>query len=294
MFGKSINLQEVVVLGATGMAGHMIIDYLESINKFHVIGIARHIDKRAKHVLDVRDFNALGKMLVEIKPKYVINCIGILNKSSESNISDSILINSYLPHFLSELGNKIDFRLVHLSTDCVFSGKKGQYSEHSFCDGNNYYSKTKALGEVSNDKDVTIRTSIIGPELNKSGIGLLHWFLNQSNEVDGYANVFWSGVTTLELAKVIVEILDQNISGLLHFCPQTKISKYDLLHLISETFAKEIVINPNFQYKNDKSLISTRDDFIYSAPEYRKMLDELYSWMKNRRDSYDHYKLLNF
>ena len=154
-------------------------------------------------------------------------------------------------------------KFIHLSTDCVFSGQKGSYTENSFKDGNTFYDKTKSLGEVINDKDLTFRMSIIGPDRKEQGIGLLNWFMKQKSKVKGYSKVYWTGVTTLTLAKAIDKAMQSKLTGLYHLVNNEKIAKYDLLKLFNaylksdkisiEAFENEIV---------DKSLINTRNDFL--------------------------------
>lgn len=284
---------KVVVLGALGMAGHVIAKYLDETNEYEVFGIARAKDtKYIKKVLDAQNFEELEKYFEEIKPDIVINCIGILVAKSNSDLTTAIIMNSYLPHFLSKLGNKLHYKLIHISTDCVFSGKIGDYKEDSFRDGDDNYARTKALGEVINKKDLTIRTSIIGPELKSNGTGLLHWFLNQNSTITGYSRAFWSGVTTLELAKQTHEIIKQDIKGLFQLCPDDKISKFDLLRLFAKTWNKKIRIEENSKYGVDKSLICTRSDFKYAngeRPTFEQMLVEIKDWMDLNKDYYQHY-----
>jgi dTDP-4-dehydrorhamnose reductase len=285
-------MKKVIILGALGMAGHIMAEYLESTKKYDIYGIARSNDsKYITKILDVKDFSLLEEYIKEVKPDFIINCIGILVSKSNNELTTAIQINSYLPHFLSELGNKLNFKLIHISTDCVFSGKDGQYKEDSFRDGNDNYARTKALGEVINEKDLTIRTSIIGPELKTNGTGLLDWFLKQNTDISGYSKAYWSGVTTLELAKQMENFLEQDIKGLYQLCPLEKISKYDLLKEFAKVWEKDINISDNPNYKVDKSLVCTRDDFDYnvSRPTYEKMLLETKEWMDSHPSYYSHY-----
>ncbi len=278
------------MLGCAGMAGHVMAEYLRSTNEFDVIGAAREPCAGATELLDVLDFAALEKWLIKIKPDIVINCIGVLVSKSANDIGTAIQINSYLPHFLARLGKKTNFKLIHISTDCVFSGKQGGYSEGAFRDGDDNYARTKALGEVINDRDLTIRTSIIGPELKRNGTGLLDWFLKQQSEIHGYAQAYWSGVTTLELAKATHAFIKQNISGLYHLCYREKISKFNLLKLFSRVWNRSVTITPADGYVVDKSLVCTRQDFDYSVPDYESMLVALRAWMEAHPGNYRHYK----
>ncbi len=271
------------------MAGHIMAEYLDSTKKYDICGIARSKDsKYITKILDVKNFTELEEYIKQIKPDYIINCIGILVSKSNNELTTAIQINSYLPHFLSELGNKLNYKLIHISTDCVFSGKNGQYKEDSFRDGDDNYARTKALGEVINDKDLTIRTSIIGPELKTNGTGLLDWFLKQETDISGYSKAYWSGVTTLELAKQMESFLDQDIKGLYQLCPNDKISKYDLLKEFSKVWNRNIKIGKNPNYEVDKSLVCTRDDFEYkdSRPTYKNMLIEAKEWMDSHPSHY--------
>ncbi|MDQ6990294.1 MAG: SDR family oxidoreductase [Mariprofundaceae bacterium] len=280
---------KVVVLGSLGMAGHIMTGYLRDTNAYQVVGVARQVGVFVDKVLDVTDFKALEGFLKTERPQFVINCVGALVSHAKENIASAILLNSYLPHFLSELGSKLHYKLIHISTDCVFSGKEGQYTEISYRDGDDNYARSKALGEVVNARDLIIRTSIIGPELKLNGTGLLDWFFKQTGEVTGYTQAYWSGVTTLELAKASHELIKQDIRGLYHLCPKDKISKYELLNLCKKVWEKDNKIIAFEAYKVDKSLVNTRDDFQYARPEYNIMLNELKVWMESHPDLYSHY-----
>ena len=282
--------QKVVVLGSQGMAGHIMAEVLDETGLYEVLGVARQKGKYVDTVLDVTDAKALESYLEDVRPDYVINCVGALVSQSRDDVPTAILLNSYLPNFLSQLGNTLDYKLIHISTDCVFSGKDGQYTEASFRDGDDNYARTKALGEVINEKDLTIRTSIIGPELKSNGTGLLDWFFKQEGTLNGYTQAYWSGVTTLELAKATVEFLKQDITGLYQLCPKEKISKYELLKLFAKVWDKEIKVIPFDDYKVDKSLVCTRTEFNYPAPAFEKMLIEMKEWMEVHSEYYKHYK----
>lgn len=286
-------MKKVIILGVLGMAGHIMAEHLDSLNKYEIYGIARSKDtKYVTKELDVKKFELLKKYIEGVKPDYIINCIGILVSKSNTDLSTAIQINSYLPHFLSELGDKINYKLIHISTDCVFSGKDGQYNEDSFRDGDDNYARTKALGEVINGKDLTIRTSIIGPEIKINGTSLLDWFLKQNDSINGYSKAYWSGVTTLELAKQMESFLEQNITGLYQLCPNDKISKYELLKEFARIWKKDIGIGVNSNYEVDKSLVCTRKDFIYNnnRPTFEQMLVETKEWMDIHPLYYKHYE----
>jgi len=281
--------KKVVVLGSLGMAGHIMAEYLNATGCYEVIGVARQPGECVAEVLDVTDFKQLRCFLESEKPDVIVNCVGALVSHSATNVASAILLNSYLPHFLSQLGNELDYKLIHISTDCVFSGKDGVYNEDSYRDGDDNYARSKALGEVINDRDLTVRTSIIGPELKENGTGLLDWFLKQQGEIRGYTRAYWSGITTLELAKAVHEMIVQNITGLYQLCPEQKISKYDLVKMLAKVWGKSIPIAAYDGYVVDKSLVCTRTDFSYPKPEYEKMLKEARLWVDHHATIYAHY-----
>ncbi len=280
------NKQKIIILGSQGMAGHIMAEVLDETNDYEVFGVARQSGKYVDKILDVRDAKTLENYLEEVKPDYVVNCVGALVSQSKDDVSTAILLNSFLPNFLSKIGNKLDYKLIHISTDCVFSGKDGQYTETSFRDGDDNYARSKALGEVINDKDLTIRTSIIGPELKSNGTGLLDWFFKQKDTVNGYTHAYWSGVTTLELAKATVEFIKQDITGLYQLCPKDKISKFELLKLFNVIWEGDLEVIPFDDYHVDKSLLCTRTDFNYPIPKFEKMLIELREWMNEHLEYY--------
>ena len=267
-------MKRVVVLGVKGMAGHIMAEYLAGLGGYVVLGVAREAGPFTNAVIDVTDFSMLASYIEDVKPDVVVNCIGTLVASSRDNLANAILVNSFLPNFLVEVSNTVGFKLIHISTDCVFSGKSGQYLEDSFRDGDDNYARTKALGEIVDDVHLTIRTSIIGPELKQNGTGLLDWFLKQNGSIQGYTKAFWSGVTTLELAKATDQFIFQNIAGLYHLCPVHKISKYELLNKFSRVREKFNRISAVDNYAVDKSLVCTRHDFDYRDLDYDKMLIE--------------------
>jgi dTDP-4-dehydrorhamnose reductase len=172
--------------------------------------------------------------------------------------------------------------LIHISTDCVFSGNRGDYTENDQPESTTVYARSKALGEVTVNPHLTIRTSIIGPEIRKQGIGLLQWFLQQQGTVKGYSRVMWNGVTTLELAKAIHYAIEHPISGLLQMTAPQKISKYELLHLFQHAFDKhDVTIIPDEEICLDRTLINTRDDFTFEISAYPTMLKQLSDWMRS-------------
>ena len=167
---------------------------------------------------------------------------------------------------LCRIANEIDSRLIHISTDCVFSGHKGGYTESDYRDGQGAYALTKILGEVIDDNNLTLRTSIVGPEIKVKGEGLFHWFMSQEGKIQGFTQAIWSGVTSIELAKIIIHSINQNLTGLYHISNNTSISKFELLQLFKKYSKKNIEIEPFNGEVINKSLIDTRLTLDYKIP----------------------------
>ncbi|MBU8772835.1 dTDP-4-dehydrorhamnose reductase family protein [Cytobacillus oceanisediminis] len=274
---------KVLVLGGKGMAGHMIVDYLQRQPQYYVIYTSRNKEDKDGIYLDITDSLMLEEVINNEKPDIIINCIGILNDFAANNQKLAFQVNSLLPHQLVKFTERYHGKLIHISTDCVFLGTKGNYTENDIPDGTSVYAQSKQLGEIISDKHLTIRTSIIGPELKDSGIGLFLWFMKQKGTIKGYKEVFWNGVTTLELAKAIDEMIKQNITGLYHLSSEKKISKFDLLTLIKDIFNKDdVVIQPDSEIRQDRTIINTRSNYKYQVPAYEEMLLELKEWMKDK------------
>jgi dTDP-4-dehydrorhamnose reductase len=192
------------------------------------------------------------------------------------------------------LADKINAKLIHISTDCVFSGDtKEPYVETDEKDGRGVYAKTKGLGEVINDKHLTLRTSVVGPELKSDGEELFHWFMNQSDSISGFTKAIWSGVTTIELAKAVKWAIDNNIIGLYHVTNNSSISKYELLKLFQKYVKKDIDINPVDGKNVDKSFIDTRLLMDYETPSYEQMVSDMIDLIANNRSLYSQYKVGN-
>ena len=277
---------KVMLLGSAGMAGHVLKYELQKIsNIIELVDVARSSELiRPKIEMDVTDFMNLEKIINEGDFDFLINCVGVLNDFAENNSDQAILVNAYLPHFLERITKKSSTRIIQLSTDCVFSGAKGGYNEADLKDGIGFYGQSKALGELDNDKDLTIRTSIIGPDLSKKGLGLFNWFINQKRIIYGYTNTYWSGVTTLQLAKSVIEIIlyKEKLTGIVHLTNNEKISKYSLLIIIQQVFKKDqIKIAQSKIYKVDKSLVNTRNDMKIAIPTYYQMIEEMKQWMES-------------
>ena len=278
-------MKKVLVIGSTGMLGHVVKKYLID-KKYDVYATTRHKDN--KYYFDaLEDAKKIEEIIASIKPDFIVNCIGILNKKAEDYPSQAILVNSYFPHYLDEMSEKYNYKLIHISTDCVFSGHDGgSYKEDSPKTATTVYGTSKALGEINNNRSLTLRTSIIGPDTNPNGIGLFQWFMKQKGEVHGFRKAVWSGVTTIELAKQIEIAMNSNLTGLYHITNGQKINKYDLLTIIKDVFNKDIEIIPDDNYTCDKSLVITREDYKFNIPSYHQMIVEMKEWIEKNKDIY--------
>jgi len=281
-----MGMSKVLILGADGMAGSMITAYLSE-RGFDVYTTTRGKSDGKNHHFDiVEGYAELKPILHSVTPDFVINCIGVLNQFAEDHKAEAVLINSFFPHFADSISQEFGFKFVHISTDCVFSGKKGSYSESDVADATSFYGKSKRLGEVETERSVTFRTSIVGPDRNENGIGLFNWFMSQTGTIKGFTQVYWSGVTTLELAKAIEKSFEMPITGLYHLVNNEKISKHDLLDLFGKYAGRGAEILPDASYASDKSLIRTRSDFDFQVPTYDCMVEEMCEWVRNHPTLY--------
>lgn len=280
------------ILGCNGMAGHIISLYLKE-QGHSVLGFARTKSKYVDNIVgDAFNTTLLKNIILENNFDVVVNCIGMLNQFAEQDKASSSFLNSYLPHFLAEVTENTETQIIHMSTDCVFSGKRGNYTEDDFCDGETFYDRSKALGELSDLKNITFRNSIIGPDINEKGIGLLNWFMGQSGEINGYRKSIWTGQTTLQLAKTIEKAAMAKVYGLYNAVPDHSISKFELLKLFNRYFKGDSLdINPVEGILADKSLKRTKFEFDYLIPDYETMIAELADWIKNHKEMYPHYNI---
>lgn len=279
-----------LILGVNGMAGHMIAQYL--IEQGHtVFGFAKKESPICMTICgDAQNKNMIKEALYAENFDCVVNAIGVLNHSVDENLPNGIYLNSVFPHLVSSYLRNTQTKLIHISTDCVFEGTKGDYLEDDIPDAVSLYGRSKALGEVLDYKNLTIRTSIVGPELKNNGIGLFHWFMNQTQPVCGYTNVIWTGVTTLELAKAIAQDAAYPEIGLMHLVNNRKISKFELLQLFNHHFRNNTVsIIPCDTPASDKSLISTRELPHIHLPDYDRMIQDLAEWIDKHQALYAQY-----
>ena len=280
---------KIYILGITGMLGCELFLRFNRDSKYEVRGSTRLISckqlKNFKNIdFEISAFN-LKKIEKKIKifnPDYVLNCIGFVKQKIKkfSNSSEVYYLNSVFPHEISKITKKIGAKLIHFSTDCVFSGRKGNYCETDNPDAHDLYGHSKQLGELNKRSDViTIRTSIIGHEL-KTKNGLLEWFLAQKKKCVGFAKVFFSGLTTFEVfAFLDLYLFKKNsVSGLIHLS-SSKISKYKLLKLISKIYQKKIIIKKDNKIRINRTLNSKYIErkLFYKCSSWEIMIKQMYS-----------------
>lgn len=277
---------KIAILGYTGMLGHMVINILKS--KFKVYGFGRTINKIDYDCvkIDIKDLNSIYNDLEILNVDYVINCIGLLVNDSEKNKDDAIYINSYLPHVINDFSKKLNFKFIHISTDCVFSGKSNFfYNDKDFPDAKDFYGITKSVGEKIIDNSLVIRTSIIGPDIRTiNSQGLFNWFVNSNENINGYVNVMWSGLTTLELANVILFYIDNFKPNLVQISNGEAISKYNLLVLINKIFKLNKKITTNTEKISSKCLKPSQDTPVVKS--YSEMINNLFDYMSNKKSIY--------
>jgi len=268
---------KILILGSNGMAGHIVTSYFKK-KGYDVSTLARD---NADFCVDIENKDQLDKFFNSIDSTcdFVINCIGLLVGDANKDPAKAAYINSYFPHYLEQKYSVTTTKVVHLSTDCVFDGAKGNYVESDTHTEMNYYGKSKSLGEINNAKDVTFRMSIIGPELKSNGTGLLKWILtNPDSELNGWENAWWNGMTTLQLAKCL-EIYIENpaITGIYNLVNNdVKINKYELLCKVNEVYNLNKTVNKTNGPKTvNKVLVDTRQLLDFKIPDYTTQLKEL-------------------
>jgi dTDP-4-dehydrorhamnose reductase len=235
---------------------------------------------RAIENVSANDFDSIIRAVMSIRPRVIVNCIGIVKQDQASKDPlTSITVNALFPHRLAQLCLAAGIRLIHISTDCVFSGRKGNYTEDDEPDATDLYGRTKLLGEVDYEGCLTIRTSMIGRELSGSH-GLLEWFLSQEgNGVKGFRRAIFSGFTTTALSEIIVDIIENHprLRGVWHVAAEP-ISKYDLLSMIREVYRLNVEIEPDDQFVCDRSLNGDRFRKAtgFTPPEWPLMIEEMF------------------
>lgn len=264
---------KIVVLGSTGMLGHMVALRAKSQHEVYEIN---------RDQLDASKFTENDFLLIsKLEPDVVINCMGIIKQLKEGP-ELSYAVNAVFPHKLSHLCHRSGIRLVHISTDCVYSGDKGNYIETDFSDVNDTYGNSKYLGEVDYSLEtITLRTSIIGHEKSGKNLSLVDWFLNQTGSVNGFSKAIFSGFPTAELADIILNYVLPNPSlcGLYQVSAEP-IDKYTLLNLIKERYEFDIEINKETEFTIDRSLNSLMFQFDtgYKPPSWPELINKMYEF----------------
>lgn len=284
-------MMRVLILGASGMLGNAMIRVLSEKTAWHVYGTIRsesskrffsgNISERLISNIDVVHNDSLMQAFIHSCPDVVINCVGLIRQLAEAEDPLQVIpINSLLPHTLARLCELSGARLIHVSTDCIFSGDKGGYLETDLSDAKDLYGKSKLLGEVSYRHSVTLRTSIIGHEL-QSRHGLINWFLAQDKQCKGFSQAIFSGLPTVVLAGIIRDVVipNEDLFGVYHVASQP-ISKYNLLKLVAHVYGKSIDIELDDKLKIDCSLNADRfkNKTGYEVPSWPELVQSMHSY----------------
>ena len=281
----------VMVLGITGMLGNAMFRVLFEKSTLAVYGTARSESSKRYFAdnlhsqivvgVDVENNDSLVNAFAAIRPDVVVNCVGLVKQLADANDPlQAVPINTLLPHRLAALCQATSARLVHISTDCVFSGSKGNYLETDFPDAYDLYGRSKLLGEVDYPHAITLRTSIIGHELSGHR-SLVNWFLAQQSSIKGFTRAIFSGLPTVELATIVRDVVlpHQELHGLYHVASRS-INKFDLLQLVAKVYGKSIEINPAEDLVIDRSLNANRFKQAtgYVSPEWPSMIQHMYEF----------------
>lgn len=283
-------MTKILILGVTGMLGHTLFTQFAQVPGYDVYGTARSekglsewlsagMFVKVRTGIDAADPETIAAVINELRPDIVINCIGVIKQlDSAKDPITTITINSLLPHQVARMCESAGSRMIHISTDCVFNGNKGNYTESDPSDAEDLYGRTKYLGEVDYPHCLTMRTSIIGHEL-RTNYGLVDWFLSQEGKVRGFTNAIYTGFPTVEIARVLREYIIPNheFKGLYQVSSEP-ITKYELLKIIARKYNKHIEIEPYDEFKVDRSLNSDRFRCVtgYAPPSWPELIDKMY------------------
>ena len=285
---------KVLVLGGDGMLGHQLVESLPSsfdiaatyrMGLDQYAGISEYQPAKCFYEVDAQDFCSVEAVIRELRPDAIINSIGIVKQRVDAkDAAANIEVNALFPHKVSNLVTTLGARFINISTDCVFSGRTGNYREKDRPDASDLYGLSKLLGEATTGNALTLRTSIIGLELSRKG-GLIEWFLNQRGTIKGYRETTFSGFTTLETARIIANVLTNypRAKGLYHVSSEP-IDKFSLLSMLRDRLNLDVHIEPDDEFISDKSLNSDRfkKEFRYDPPSWREMIDELAKQIEER------------
>lgn len=284
----------IIVLGSNGVVGHAVALYFREGKHDVLDGLDSNIDGGIQpKVGSYYDAEYLKKTIKEFQPDAIINCTAIVNQAAEEDKVGAVYLNAYLPHLLEQLTAGSQTVVVHRSTDCIFSGAKGQYTIEDLPDAKSFYARTKAVGELINDKDITIRVSLIGPAQDEEDGSLLNWYLNQKGEVKGFANAIWTGLTTLEYAKTVESLLNQKAHGVFQAAPHDSISKYELIKLFEKYFPGERSIVKIDNNRVDKSLVPYWGEYDIKIKDYEEQIAEMKLWVEKHPNLYPSYYYKN-
>lgn len=282
-----------MVLGATGMAGHVVSIYLQE-RGHEVAGWSRKPASFLAHHVegDAYDLEDLHSAIRSLRPEVVVNCVGLLRADCDAHHDRAVYLDAYFPHALAAIAGEEGARVFHLSTDCVFEGNGGPYREDSVQDTREFYGRAKALGELRDGRNLTLRQSIVGPDIDPAGIGLLNWFMAQNGTVKGWTDAIWTGLTTLELAKAVEACALDGSTGLVNMVPNgSGISKFELLGMFDRGLRGGTVeIVPDGAFSCDKTLVRTALPDGYRPVPYEEQVSELAMWMRAHRALYPHYE----
>ncbi len=287
--------ERVLILGITGMLGHTLFKEMNKNTNLEVFGTTRNKNGLENYFtedemikirgnVDADNFETVIRAIASVQPTIIINCIGIIKQLPISKDPlTAITVNAQLPHRISLVARSANARFIHISTDCVFNGKKGNYTEKDHSNAEDLYGRTKFLGEVAYPHCVTLRTSIIGHEL-KTNYSLVDWFMSQQNDVNGFTKAMYSGFPTIEIVNIISNyvIPNKNLTGLYHVSSDP-ISKFDLLNILKEIYKKDININPFSDFVLDRSMNSDKFKIAtgYVAPSWNQLIENMYNHVMN-------------
>jgi len=280
-----------LILGVNGMLGHSIFSYLKQKNE-DVHGLMRasseikelNFFRENIHFIESIHNNHSADLIFKINPDYIINCVGVIKQNILSHDKhQSLLTNAILPHELARIASDISATLIHFSTDCIFSGSKGNYLDNDHPDCSDVYGMSKFLGEVDHKTHLTFRTSMIGHELNTKS-SLLEWFLSQEDSVEGYTQAIFSGFPTCVIAEILYKkIIGNPIPGGIYNLAADPIDKFTLLSKIANTYGKKISILPKQTPRIDRSLIGNKLQKLidYQPPSWDELVEFMYLDFKN-------------
>lgn len=281
---------KLFVIGSNGVVGHAVATYFKEVGHDVTCGYDSNIDGNVESTIGVYyDTQLLKRIIDEGHFDAIINCTAIVNQAAEEDKACAAYLNAYLPHLLESLTAGTKTVVVHRSTDCIFSGTKGQYTLDDMPDAKSFYARTKAVGELVNEKDITIRVSLIGPAQDEEDGSLLNWFLNQKGEVKGFANAIWTGLTTLEYAKTIESLLKQKAHGVFQAAPNASISKFELISFFEKYFPGGRTIIKVDNNRVDKSLVPFWANYDIQIKGYEDQIVEMKQWIEKHPDLYPTY-----